>query len=107
MNHWIRIWSHKDFGEIEQHLMIIGDLKGDCAHCREFALDYKQVRQCPKCGTVFHYITSRRLESHPGERFQIVKRKNEIRPDLVWIDYEDYKKLTDRQKARDFFSDGG
>ena len=105
MNRWIRVWYEKDIAEIEQHLMMIGDLKGDCAQCRELNLDYKQVRQCPKCGTVFHYITSRRLESHPAERFQIVKRTNEIRPDLVCIDYEDYKKLTGRQKARDFFSD--
>ena len=104
MHSWIRTWAEKDVSEIEKHLLIVGDLKADCASCRELGLDYKTVKKCPRCETAFMYVTSRRFETNPGERFQIVKRLNEIRNDLLWIDYDDYKKLTGRQRARDFFS---
>ena len=105
MSNWIRVWGQKDISEIEKHLMIIGDLKGDCASCREIGLDPKSAKECPKCRTPFRYVTSRRFETHSGERFQIVRRFHEFRNDLIWIDYDDYKKLTGRQKARDFFAD--
>ncbi len=100
---WIRVWKDEHLAEIQAHLMVVGDLKGNCASCKELNLDYKTARQCPHCGTQFKYITSRRFESHPGERFQIVKRLSDIRKDLTWIDYDDYKKLTGREKAKDFF----
>ncbi len=100
---WIRVWKEENISELKSHLMIVGDLKGDCASCRELNLDYKTVRQCSQCGTTFKYITSRRFESNPGERFQIVKRLSDIRKDLIWIDYDDYKKLTGREKAKEFF----
>lgn len=105
MKTWLRVWTEKELSEIEPHLLIVGDSLADCAQCRELGLDYKTVKQCPNCKTTFSYVTSRRFESHPGERFRIVKRLSEIRTDLVWIDYDDYKKLTGREKARDFFSD--
>ncbi len=105
MKAWLRTWQEKELSEIEKHLLIIGDALGDCAQCRELGLDYKSVKQCPNCKTSFRYITSRRFETNPGERFHIVKRMNEMRNDLLWIDYDDYKKLTGRQKAREFFSD--
>lgn len=105
MRTWIRIWQEKELPDIEKHLLIIGDIKGDCAQCRELGLDYKTVKQCPNCNTIFQYVTCRRFGTHPGERFQIVKRLAQIRNDLTWVDYDDYKTLTGRQRAREFFSD--
>lgn len=105
MKSWIRIWSEKDITEIGKHLLIVGDAKGDCASCKELGLDYKTVKQCPNCHTSFLFVTSRRFETHLNERFGIVKRLSDLRNDLVWIDYDDYKKITGRQKAREFFSD--
>lgn len=105
MKTWLRVWAEKDISEIEKHLLVIGDAKGDCAQCKELGLDYKVVKQCPNCNATFAYVTSRRFESHPGERFQIVKRLSEIRRDLIWIDYDDYKKIAGRQKVKDFFRD--
>ena len=105
MKVWLRTWVEKDLADIEKHLLVVGDSLGDCAQCRELGLDYKTVKECPGCHTPFLYVTSRRFESHPAERFQIVKRLNAARSDLAWIDYDDYKKLTGRQKARDFLLD--
>lgn len=104
MKLWLRVWAEKELSEIEKHLLVIGDAKGDCGQCKELGLDYKTVKECPHCHTTFSYVTSRRFETHPGERFQIVRRLGELRKDLTWVDYEDYKTLTGRQKARDFFS---
>ena len=100
---WIRVWKDENLSDIGSHLMIVGDLTANCASCKELNLDYKTAKQCPQCGTAFKYVTSRRFESHPGERFQIVKRLHDVRQDLTWIDYDDYKKLTGREKAKEFF----
>lgn len=105
MQVWLRVWTQKDLSDVEQHLLIVGDVKGDCASCREVGLDYKTIKQCPQCHTTFQYVTSRRFASHPGERFGIVKRLNEARSDLIWIDYDDFKTLSGRQRARQFFSE--
>ncbi len=100
---FLRIWQVFDIEEVEKHLLILGDLTGDCAACRELGIHYQDARECPKCKTTFKYVTSRRLETHPGERFQIASRLKDRRPELVFIDYEDYKKTLGRKKARDFF----
>jgi len=89
--------------EVEKHLLILGDLTGDCAACRQLGISYLEARECPHCKTSFKYVTSRRLETHPGERFQIASRLRDKRPDLVFIDYEDYKRTQGRKKAREFF----
>lgn len=101
---YLRAWQQFDIEEVEKHLLILGDVTADCATCRELGIPYLGARECPKCKTIFRFVTSRRLESHPGERFQIVSRLHEKRPDLTFIDYEDYKRTLGRKKARDFFA---
>lgn len=100
---YLRTFRLFDIEEIQKHLLIVGDLVADCANCREIGLDPYQTHTCPKCGTPFKYVSSRRTETHPGERFQIVRRVLERKPDLIFIDYTDYSKLTGQKKARDFF----
>jgi len=100
---FLRTWQVYDLEEVEKHLLILGDLTGDCAACRELGIAYLQARECPRCKTVFKYVTSRRLESHPGERFQIASRLREKRPELIFVDYDDYKRTLGRKKAREFF----
>ena len=100
---FLRIWNEFDIEEVQKRLLILGDVTGDCASCRELGIQYQQAKECPRCKTYFKYVTSRRLEIHSGERFQIVARLRERRPDLTFIDYEDYKRTLGRKKARDFF----
>ena len=100
---FLRTWQTYDLEEVEKHLLFLGDLTGDCASCRQLGIHYQDARECPRCKTLFKYVTSRRLETHPGERFQIVSRLRDKRPDLVFIDYEDYKRTLGRKKAREFF----
>ena len=103
MSEFLRTWQAYDLEEVQKHLLILGDVSGDCASCRELGIHYLEAKECPQCKTAFKYVTSRRLETHPGERFQLASRLRGKRPDLVFIDYEDYKRTLGRKKARDFF----
>ena len=101
---FLRVYQEFDIEEVKKHLLIWGDLTADCASCRELGLDGYTIKACSKCGTTFKYITSRRTEEHASERFQIVRRASDKRPELIFIDYGDYMKTIGQKKARDFFA---
>ena len=101
--HFLRVFREYDIEEVKKHLLIMGDLTGDCASCRALGIDYYTAGKCPECGTPFKFVTSRRLETHSGERFHLVRRMSEKRPDLTFIDYGDYQKIIGQKKAHDFF----
>lgn len=95
MAEFIRVWKEFDIEEVSAHLLMAGDLTGDCSKCRELGIDYSKAKVCPKCETNFKYIASRRRE---------VRRIKNKRPDLIFIDFEDYKKAQGKLKARNLFS---
>ncbi len=101
---YLRTYKPYHIDEVKQHLLIMGDLSGDCAACRALGIDSYQAKSCPECKTPFKYVTSRRLETHSGERFQLVRRVQEKRPDLIFIDFTDYTKTIGQKQARDFFA---
>jgi hypothetical protein len=103
MSEYLRTFQPYDIEDVQKHLLIMGDLAGDCGSCRELGIDFYSAQSCPNCGTYFKYLTSRRFESNSGERFQIARKMREKRPDLVLIDYTDYTKVIGQKKARDFF----
>jgi len=100
---WIRTWVSKDLKDIESHILIAGELASDCGKCREIGLDILNHRACPSCGTPFKYVTSRQAGGTAPERFAVIKRVRAKCSDLIFIDYDDYKKLTAKSKAEDFF----
>jgi len=102
-NVWIRTWIEKDLQDIEQHILIVGELSSDCGKCREIGLDVLKHRSCPSCGTLFKYVTTRLAGSASPERFTVMKRVRAKCPDLLFVEYDDYKKHTSRSKAEDFF----
>ncbi len=104
MSYYIRIWQACEIEEITKHLLIVGDVSADCASCRELGIDYVKAHECPKCGTMFRFIAPRNTGRLDGARGGTVKRMKERRPDLTFIDYEDYKEITGKRQAHDFFS---
>ena len=104
MQEFLRTFKQFDIEEVRKHLLIMGDLSADCASCRHLGIDGYTAKSCPECGTPFRYVTSRRTEANPGERFQFARRIHEKRPDLLNIDYTDYMKVLGQKKARDFFA---
>ena len=101
MPEYLRVWEERDLPEIGSHLLIMGDTLGDCATCRCLGINLSQ-KSCPQCKTEFRYVTSRRIETHPGEAFRIVRRARQTRPDLLFVDYSDFKRLSDLAKGKSF-----
>ena len=100
---YIRIWQACDVQEITKSLLIVGDMTADCAACRELGIEYANAKVCPKCGVTFRFIASRNTGKLDAGRGGTVKRIKDRRPDLTFIDYEDYKDITGKQQAREFF----
>ncbi len=98
MSGFIRIWKSLDIDDIKGHLLIVGELTADCSKCRTLGINYSEARVCPKCGTGFKYIASRSKD---------IKRVANKRPDLIFIDMDDYKRETGKARARDLFSSNG
>ena len=103
-HHYLRVYRPVQLEEVKKSLLIIGDLSGNCASCGSLGINAYETKACPECKTVFKYIASRRLETHPSERFQLARRLAEKRPDLLLIDYLDYQKAAGDKAARDFFN---
>ena len=105
-NTWIRTWVEKDLKDIESHIIIIGELSSDCGVCKEIGLDISKDRQCPKCKAVFKYATSRLAAASNMDRYSVIRRIRIKCPDLIFVDYDDYKKLTSKSKAEEFLRNG-
>jgi hypothetical protein len=98
MNYFIRVAREMDFDEVSKHLLVVGDLTGDCFSCREIGIDYTREKYCPKCRTDFKYIALR----NAAKGAQIGKLCQR-RPDLTYVEYGDIKEIADRQKAKNIF----
>jgi hypothetical protein len=101
MRSWLRTWKSFDINEVKDHLIIVGQLSGDCAKCKAIGVDYLNVKQCPDCQTEFKFIATRQNQGNFPHL--LLKRIEEKRPDLEFIDYSDFKAAIDRNKAREFF----
>ena len=98
---YIRIWEKVDLEMVSKHLVVAGELSGDCSNCRELGIDFAAAKICPKCRTEFKYLAIRRNNSSDGG---LIKRLKDKRPDLIFIDYNDFKEALDKLKAKRFFS---
>lgn len=98
---FLRIIKEFDFDEVASHLLIAGDLKGDCFACREIGLDYLSAKRCPQCGVEFRYIASRQSKL-AGIKFITSLQKK--RPDLICVELDDVMYFKKRKRAKDLFS---
>jgi hypothetical protein len=94
MSDLIRVWKEMDVSDIEKHLLIVGEVTGDCSSCRELGIEYSSAKLCPKCGNEFKYIAT---------RFHETRKIKQKRPDLIFIDFDDYKKAAGKIKAKNLF----
>ena len=94
---YLRVYQNLDVDKIRQHLLIYGDLSGNCANCQ--TIDIKlDTPQCPNCQTEFKYIAFRNIKSHLPK----LKKLSEGRPGLVFVDHEDFKQSWAALKAEKF-----
>jgi len=98
-----RIWTEIDIKDIENHIVVVDDIYGFCPGCREMGIKLENLKKCPKCGHEFKYVTARDARGKRGiEMAARVKRKL---PELTFIDYDDYERLTGKDKAAGLFKD--
>lgn len=101
VNYYMRVANELDYGIVSKHLLVVGELNGDCFSCRHIGIDYKREKYCPECKTDFRYISYRRSPDHIKTAH--MARLCQARPDLVYVEYSDVKEIADRLKARDIF----
>ncbi len=98
----LRIWTEVDIKEIQDHIVIVDDMFGYCPGCREMGMKIDTLKNCPKCSREFRYVTSR--ETKGGARgMEIVLRIKRKMPELTFVDYDDYERLTGKKKAETLF----
>jgi len=97
----LRTLGEFDLDEVSKHLLIVGDLTGDCFNCKEIGLEYAKVKVCPKCSTEFRFISTRRTQN-AGSKF--IWNLRQRRPDLIYLEFSDIKEHKDRELARKIFS---
>ncbi|MFH1691059.1 MAG: hypothetical protein ABIC68_00605 [Candidatus Omnitrophota bacterium] len=99
-NYFIRVAQELSFDLISKHLLVVGDLTGDCFSCRAFGIDYTREKYCPGCKTDFRYICFRKAAFVSCSQISKLCQK---RPDLVYVEYGDIKDIADRIRAKNFF----
>ena len=93
----LRVYQKFDVHEVKAHLLIYGDLSGQCAHCQQMDIKLDLVR-CPACQAEFKYIAFRNIKTH----FPKVQKIREERPHWLILDYEDYTRALGAVKAQEF-----
>ncbi len=90
-----------DFDEVSKHLLVVGELTGDCFSCRQVGINYSLEKYCPQCKTDFKYISYRK--NSDAITTGLISKICNRRPDLVYVEYKDVKEISDRKKVKDFF----
>ena len=94
---FLRIYKKMDFNFVKSHLLLYGALSGSCASCK--TMDIKlDVRQCPQCKTEFHYIAFQNIKDHMPKMLRLTDEH----PNLVFVDYDDFKRIEGARKAEEF-----
>ena len=94
MKGFIREWKEFDLADLQDHLIVVGELSSECYHCHEVGLE-KTARACPKCKTYFKYMGFRR-KLQPS----FLKKVKDETPSLILVDFDDIKKASGHDDAR-------
>ena len=98
---FVRVWTSLDPSEIKKHLLLIDDLYGSCANCKQLGLNYLKDRECPGCKTSFKYVTTNLKGMEDVKK--ILNRIHELNLSLTLIEKEDYLQATAKDAVKDLF----
>ncbi len=93
---YLRIYKRFYFDELKSHTLLYGVLSGSCSHCKEIDIKLDSL-QCPSCNNVFKYIAFMNVSDHMPKMLKIAHE----RPDLIFVDYNDFKKIEGELRAKD------
>ncbi len=93
---FLRIYKKFYFDEVKSHALLYGALFGSCANCKtmEIKLD---LLQCPSCNNAFKYIAFMNPKDHLPKMLRIAQE----RPEVTFIDYDDFKRIEGELRAKD------
>jgi len=94
---FIKVFKKYDVKEVQKHLLVFGDLSANCGNCQAVNLKL-EADKCPECNAEFQYIAFRNIKNHLPK----LQKINDQKPQMVFIDYDDFKKNLSAVKARDF-----
>ena len=97
MKNYLRVWEKCDLIDIEKHLIVMGELSSECYSCHKVGIE-RRAKTCPECGVSFKYMGFRR-RLNPAH---LNKFKEDL-PDIIFIDFEDFKKVLGKHQARKLF----
>lgn len=97
----IRVWKEIDIEDVKNHIIMVEDKFGHCPGCKQIGIELKDLKKCPGCGRSFKFVTSKDAR---GGKVDIVARTRKKLPDLVFVDYEDYERVTGKKKAESLFN---
>ncbi len=95
---FIRTFKKLDIDDVKAHLLVCGDLSASCQKCNHVGLKF-DTQKCPACATEFKYIAFRSLKDNMPKVWKI----SELRPEVNFIDYDDFKKVSGALRAEEFF----
>ena len=98
---FVRVWTSLDPSEIKKHLLLIDDLYGSCANCKQLGLNYLKDKECPGCKTSFKYVTTNLKGMEDVKK--ILNRIHELNLNLTLIEKEDYLQATAKDAVKDLF----
>jgi hypothetical protein len=91
----IRVWQELDINDIKKHLLLVDDMYGACASCKQIGLNYLKDKSCPACKTSFKYLAT--SLKNPASVTKILNRIKSDSLPFTLIDRDDY----DRALAKD------
>ncbi len=93
----IRIYQNLDIEKIKSHLLLYGDLAGQCAQCQQIGIKL-DVLKCPHCQADFQFLAFKNIKDHLPKISKILRE----RPSLVLVDFDDFKRISSANKAEEF-----
>ena len=97
----MRVWKEISVEDVQNHIIMVEDKFGHCPGCRQIGIELKELKNSPRCGRTFKYVTSKDAR---GGKTDIVGRTRKKLPDLIFVDYDDYERVTGKKKAESLFN---
>ena len=97
----LRIWQEVDIKDVQEHILMADDLFGFCPSCKTPGLKLHDLNKCPNCSREFKYVTSK--DAKGSKSAEVVMRLKKKLPNLIFVDYDDYERLSSKNKAADLF----
>lgn len=97
----VRVWQSLDMETVKKHLLLVDDMYGACASCKQIGLNYLKDSSCPSCKTEFKYLAT--SMKNPADITKILNRIKKEGFKFTVIDREDYERASAKDSIGGLF----